>query len=312
MTEFQKERFQKWSKIGRLFDPQIACPSGFSHGSNPILFKISGSVCRVFFTSRDKNGHSHIFRGQFDVKDPIESFQSDTVPVLSPGRPGHFDDVGTMATSIFIDTEGKAWLFYVGWNVASNVPFRNALGLAEIFSDGEVRRFSDGPLLDRSIHDPCFIASACATKCSDGYLLYYTSGEDWIEDVDRSFRHRYRLKIARSTDLINWQRSGDVAVDYANVQESCITSPCVIRSDGKYRMWFSFRGDEYRIGYAESDDGVSWQRLDRQVLLAPGEHGWDDKAVCYPNVFQFEERLYMLYNGNGYGASGFGLAVLNN
>ena len=32
--------------------------------------------------------------------------------------------------------------------------------------------------------------------------------------------------------------------------------------------------------------------------------------VCYPYVFEYNDKLYMLYNGNGYGKTGIGLAVL--
>jgi hypothetical protein len=32
--------------------------------------------------------------------------------------------------------------------------------------------------------------------------------------------------------------------------------------------------------------------------------------VCYPFVFDHGGRRYMFYNGNGYGKSGFGVAVL--
>ena len=32
--------------------------------------------------------------------------------------------------------------------------------------------------------------------------------------------------------------------------------------------------------------------------------------ICYPNVFDYNGNRYMLYNGNAYGKSGFGLAIL--
>jgi hypothetical protein len=32
--------------------------------------------------------------------------------------------------------------------------------------------------------------------------------------------------------------------------------------------------------------------------------------MCYPNVFQLENQIYMLYNGNTFGKTGFGLAIL--
>ena len=31
---------------------------------------------------------------------------------------------------------------------------------------------------------------------------------------------------------------------------------------------------------------------------------------CYPNVFEMDNEIYMLYNGNAFGKYGFGLAKL--
>ena len=39
-------------------------------------------------------------------------------------------------------------------------------------------------------------------------------------------------------------------------------------------------------------------------------NGWDSEMICYPYVFDHGRNRYMLYNGNGYGKTGFGLAVL--
>jgi hypothetical protein len=75
-------------------------------------------------------------------------------------------------------------------------------------------------------------------------------------------------------------------------------------------MWYSRRGESYRIGYAESADGLSWERRDAEAGIDVSSAGWDAEMICYPFVFDAEGERWMLYNGNGYGASGIGLAVL--
>jgi hypothetical protein len=40
------------------------------------------------------------------------------------------------------------------------------------------------------------------------------------------------------------------------------------------------------------------------------ESGWDCEMIEYPYVFEDKDQRYMLYNGNGYGKTGIGLAVL--
>jgi hypothetical protein len=75
-------------------------------------------------------------------------------------------------------------------------------------------------------------------------------------------------------------------------------------------MWYSFRGQAYRIGYAESEDGRQWKRLDSHVGIDVSTTGWDSEMIEYPFVFDHKGQRYMLYNGNGFGKTGFGLAVL--
>jgi len=84
-------------------------------------------------------------------------------------------------------------------------------------------------------------------------------------------------------------------------------------------MWYSYRSyrdyrterqNSYRIGYAESDDGRSWTRLDEQAGIDVADSGWDSEMLAYPYVYRHKGQLHMLYNGNGFGQSGFGYAVM--
>ncbi len=34
--------------------------------------------------------------------------------------------------------------------------------------------------------------------------------------------------------------------------------------------------------------------------------------IAYPNIYEYEGRKYLIYNGNGFGKTGFGYAVLEN
>ena len=73
-------------------------------------------------------------------------------------------------------------------------------------------------------------------------------------------------------------------------------------------MWYAYRGEHYRIGYAHSRDGIRWKRRDDLVGLELSPTGWDSLAQAYPHVFVHEDHLYMIYNGNHYGKEGLGLA----
>ena len=85
-------------------------------------------------------------------------------------------------------------------------------------------------------------------------------------------------------------------------------------------MWFGFRNyfdfrnnpiNSYRIGYAESDDGIHWLRNDSQSGINLSETGWDSEMISYPYIVPFKKKLYLFYNGNQFGKTGFGFATLN-
>ena len=78
-------------------------------------------------------------------------------------------------------------------------------------------------------------------------------------------------------------------------------------------MWFSYRESvSYKVGYAESENGIDWERDDIKAgIFASTSKGWDSEMVCYPFIFEHKSKRYMLYNGNQYGKTGFGLAVFN-
>jgi hypothetical protein len=125
--------------------------------------------------------------------------------------------------------------------------------------------------------------------------------------LDGRLRHRYHIRYAESHDGLDWVREGRVAIDFESPDEYAISRPTVLAHAQGYSMWFSTRGDRYRIAQAESEDGLAWRRLEEGGLQA-GEASWEDQMVCYPHVLRDGDRELMFYNGNGYGASGFGVA----
>ena len=82
----------------------------------------------------------------------------------------------------------------------------------------------------------------------------------------------------------------------------------VLRDRDLWHMWYSYRGDRYRIGYAQSRDGLDWTRMDHEGGLWPQGTAWESEMVEYGHVFTHRDELYMVYNGNGYGLTGLGVA----
>ena len=87
--------------------------------------------------------------------------------------------------------------------------------------------------------------------------------------------------------------------------------PSVLRDGRGYLMWFSERTRRrpYRLGAARSEDGLVWRRAPQLADLLPAAAGWDSDMVAYPHVFEHGGERWMLYCGNGFGRTGFGLAL---
>lgn len=298
----------KWRKLGLVF-----CPSGEtewmqSHAAVPIAESLGGDLFKIYFSSRDKLNRSYTGYTIIDIEHPNRILELSTEPVLVPGELGEFDDSGAMATWLTYQQD-KKFLYYIGWNLGVTVPFRNSIGLAISTDGSEFKRYSKGPIVDRSMREPQFCASCCVIPGEDYWRMWYLSCTGWQMREGKP-EHKYHIKYAESHDGINWIREGLVAIDFANDQEYAISRPSVIHDEDRWKMWYSYRGNAYRIGYAESHDGKKWERLDAQVGIAVSSTGWDSEMIEYPFVFDHKGQRYMLYNGNGYGKTGFGLAVL--
>jgi hypothetical protein len=265
---------------------------------------------RLYFSGRDEEGRSRLGFAELDLRGRPEVGRVGQRPLLEPGPVGAFDDHGVSASWI-TEHEGRLYLYYIGWNLGVTVPFYTAVGLALSDDGGESwRRFSEGPIIGRDPVDPYHVGSVCVLVEDGLWRMWYLSGCGWRMEGGRP-RHYYHIRYGESADGIAWRRAGRVCIDFRSPDEYAIARPCVVRDGGRYRMWYSYRGDAYRIGYAESPDGLTWERKDDQLGLAASGQGWDSEMAAYPFVFDEGGRRYMAYNGNGYGRTGVGLAILD-
>ena len=305
---------QSWKKLGLVF-----CATGqnslmLTGGRAPVPLNIADDRFRIYFGAYDEDGRGRIFSLELDIKTPEKIFSLVTEPLVNIGMTGFFDDNGIIPSDV-LRVDNKIYLYTIGFSIKNRLLFDAATGLA-ISSDGGLSfKKLNGPVLDRSVDDPCFAASPTVMKEETGWRMWYVSCDHWLPQGE-GFRHFYNIKHRVSIDGIYWEPRANVCIDYANDFEYAISRPSVLRdSNGLYRMWYSFRAqpsvDTYRIGYAESNDGVNWVRMDELVNIDVSPKGWDSEMICYPYVFEHKEVLYMLYNGNGYGKTGFGLAVLD-
>ncbi|MDP0561669.1 MAG: hypothetical protein QS721_04790 [Candidatus Endonucleobacter sp. (ex Gigantidas childressi)] len=303
----------KWKKLGKIFEVNKNHNWMYSYSAVPFAENIINDVFKIYFSSRNKNNESSIGYIIIDINHPNIILDISKKAVLSKGDLGTFDDSGAMGSCI-LNKNSKKYLYYIGWNLGKTVPFRNAIGLAISTDKGRTyKKLFDGPILDRTKEEPHFTTSNCTIEDNGVYKTWYSSCTKWSKLYD-IVTHHYHIKYATSLDGINWDRKNQVAIDFKDEFEYAISVPRVIKEYNQYKMWFSSRGTKdistYRIRYAESDNGIDWIRKDDEVGIDVSTEGWDSEMICYPFVFDHKGKRYMLYNGNDYGKTGFGLAVL--
>ncbi len=310
-------RLLRWEKKGRIFNVEGNHDWMLHHASQPIADKVDDEVLRIYFGPRDKHQRTTTTFIEVEANNPSNVLYVHDRPLMPLGDLGTFDDSGVMP-SCLVTHEGRKYLYYNGWNRGVTVPYRNSIGLAVSEDNGlTFERVFAGPVVDRSKEEPYFCATPYVMIDDGVWKMWYASSTGWTL-IDDHPEPLYQIKYAESDDGANWNRDNVTCIEYESEGEAN-ARPSVTKDNGVYRMWYCYRGSlryrtdreqSYRIGYAESDDGVRWTRKDRQVGIERSEKGWDSEMMGYPNVYEHKGSKYMLYNGNGFGESGFGYAVL--
>ncbi len=309
----------KWIKKGLIYVPTTSLNWNLKgYASVPTVYKVSEDVLRIYYTARDAENRTNISYIEVDADEPTKVLYVHKKSVLTFGKIGMFDDCGAMVSHV-IDVDSEVWMYYIGWNVRNTIAYHNSIGLA-ISKDGGVtfEKFSEGPLFDRTYKEPYFNAAPFVLREKGIWKMWYLSNTKWVEYNGKS-EPFYHIKYAESENGIDWKREGKVAIDYKDENECGIVRACVLKDDKTYKMWYAHRNlknyrtnknSSYRIGYAESNNGINWTRKDNEVGIDVSKSGWDSEMIEYPFVYDHKAKRYMIYNGNTFGKTGFGYAVL--
>ena len=295
--------------MGRIFEPKGQYDWVKTHASFPFAFRLNDGLYRVYFHGRDGENRSQPGYIEIDIEDPSRIKYLSPTPVVTIGEPGLFDDSGVLGPWL-VEHGNMLYLYYSGWTRGVTVPYHSAIGLATSRDGGRsFKKHSRAPIEDRNEIDPYLTISGCVLKDRGRWRMWYVSARDFRIKSGKGMYY-YHIRYAESDDGIRWVRKGTVCIDFMYPGETRIASPCVTYAHGEYRMWYCYAVDAYRIGYAESKDGIHWTRRDEEAGIDVSESGWDSEMVCYPFVFEHKGQKFMLYNGNSYGKTGLGYAVL--
>jgi len=241
--------------------------------------------------------------------------------VLDNGPDGQFDSKLTYRP--FVLRDGDTWrMWFNGSDHAFNCPtgelaLNRHIGYAESTDgvhwtkapyDGQGEHGSELPLGPPGAIDEQQVGYVWVIKDGAEYKMYYGAN-------DRT--NTWRVALATSTDARHWtkvpghQRGGAV-LDIGPTgafDSACAYQPSVVKDrDQRYRMWY--RGCEGpgpgpsrgTIGYAESNDGITWVKIPQPgaggAALGKGtDPAIDSLGLTTPAVFQDASGWNMYYAG---------------
>ena len=285
------------------------------HGRNRTTpVRQNDHVIRVYTTFCDAAGIGRPGYVDVSVHNPMEVLDVSQRPLLDLGQPGTFDENGMLTCAVTDLGGGRMYMYYVGFELGTKIRYRLLTGLAVSEDGGNTfRRHAPTPVLERSAAELYFRGGPYCLHEPQRFRLWYVAGSKWI-DLSGKSMPVYDVRYAESADGIHWPDEGEVQIAITDQDEHGFGRPCVMVRPGRgYRMFYSVRRRSfgaYRLGYAESDDGHAWKRMDDRLNLDVTPGSFDSEAIMYAAPIEIGDRLYVFYNGNDFGRAGFAAAVL--
>lgn len=304
----------QWKKLGVVWQPDGDLWWARKYATCPTPLFLNDGSLRLYVQCRDEDGVGRIGYVDVDPENPSHVLRVSKEPVLDVGAPGAFDDNGVFQTSVLQSEDGRLFMYYVGFELCHHIRYRLLAGLAVSNDGGETfQKIKTTPILERSPTEMHFRAGPFVWPATGGgYQMWYVAGSEW-EDIDGKPMPVYDIRYAESVDGVHWPEEGRIVLRVDRDKEHGFGRPYIVKKQNHYQMFYSIRKKSpcaYRMGYAESVDGIHWQRKDKEVGLDVSIVGWDSEAIEYAAVVDVGNRTLCFYNGNDFGGTGFGVAEL--
>lgn len=300
-----------WKKLGQLYVPRASDqhPKLVSHAANPLPVHMAGDVYRIFFSGRDEQHRSSV--GAVDV-DIVQRkvITEHHYPFFEHGPEGSFYADGVSIGNCY-EVNGVRYMLFMGWQNPPSGHWRGDIGRLIVTPELSLQLEGEEPFMGSDSTDPISLSYPWVqVRPSGGFDMWYGSTLTWDAGNGEML---HVIQHAFAEDGETWQRNG-LAVPFELGRAQAFSRPAVVMNDSSdFEMWFSYRsgsGEKYRIGYAHSEGGQNWTLDLNNSGIEVSAFGWDSEMIEYPFVFDHDGIRYMLYNGNEYGKTGFGLAVL--
>ena len=236
--------------------------------------------------------------------DGVTWTKSGSNPVLSLGSSGSWDDAAILEPSVLFD--GSIYhMWYQGFGGSNRrigyATSPDGVTWTKNGSNPVLGLGSSGSWDDAELRQPFVIL--------DGglYRMWYTGSNVSIQ----------QFGYATSTDGVSWTKHGGNPIMNRGASGSWddvwMASPRVLMIGSSYEMIYSaFDGNNVRIGYATSQDGLAWTKYDGNPVLNQGSNGtWDDKFMFVGSVILDDSTYEMWYGGFDGGTWRIGYATSN-
>jgi hypothetical protein len=289
-----------------------------------------GDSVSLFYAGADADGHRRICLAISSLQDNLTHWDR-LGPLFERGSEGRFDHQWCVLPCVH--RFGDKWhLYYSGREGSSGTGLQGfpGIGLATSTDGVHFTRYSDSPIItgdqtrefptNRGIAGGGTILEDTADDGSVTYRMYYTLAVGTPNDDMRIDQEKH-CAVCISTDGIVWHDHRIVMSPRPDVprEDAAVAAPYVWREEGSglYRMVYCPIGTQwgfYSLAQAVSEDGLVWHRGtgDENVVLVPDsdrDGSWERQMVEYPSVLRLNSgELLMFYCGNGYGATGVGVA----
>ncbi|MBV8666548.1 MAG: hypothetical protein JO269_08705 [Burkholderiaceae bacterium] len=204
-----------------------------------------------------------------------------------------FDDfVRIYFSTRSIDSKNGKYLSHIAF-VDMSKDFRNVIRVSDrpVIPLGELGCFDEHGIFPMNV------------LRHDNLVLGYTCG--WNRRVSVSVDTAIGLAISRDGGL-TFQRTGPGPVMGATLHEPCLVGDAFVKRIGdRFHMWYIFGTGwkryadnttpdrTYKIGHAESADGMNWTKEEARQIIA--DRLGEDESQALPSVIEISGRYHMFF-----------------